>query len=292
MTSRRKPSKARIIFLPRMKNDSNNGPSQGRLRVVEGRHNALVKELRQAFGRGELTAGGFCAIEGTRIIEEAIRSGLRFHAVFFNHSAKLKPERLMPQLGARVETVLLPDKLFASAVPSDSPQGVAALVLCKETPIEQILGKTQNGPLLVIAGIQDPGNLGTILRSAEAFGAAGVLLAEGTVSPFNSKVVRSSAGSLFRIPFARIKLAELMPMIREKGIRLAATSSHKGVSLPQANLSVPIAIFIGNEGAGIAKDLIAKMDEIFVVPHTPQVESLNAAVATSIVLYEAARQRK
>ena len=83
-----------------------------------------------------------------------------------------------------------------------------------------------------------------------------------------------------------------MPMIREKGIRLAATSSHKGVSLPQANLSVPIAIFIGNEGAGIAKDLIAKMDEIFVVPHTPQVESLNAAVATSIVLYEAARQRK
>ncbi len=292
MTSRRKPSKARIIFLPRMKNDSNNGPSQGRLRVVEGRHNALVKELRQAFGRGELTAGGFCAIEGTRIIEEAIRSGLRFHAVFFNHSAKLKPERLMPQLGARVETVLLPDKLFASAVPSDSPQGVAALVLCKETPIEQILGKTQNGPLLVIAGIQDPGNLGTILRSAEAFGATGVLLAEGTVSPFNSKVVRSSAGSLFRIPFVRIKLAELMPMIREKGIRLTATSSHKGVNLPQAKLSGPIAIFIGNEGAGVAKDLIAQMDEIFVVPHAPQVESLNAAVATSIVLYEAARQRK
>jgi RNA methyltransferase, TrmH family len=292
MTNRRKPSKARIILLPRMKNDSNHGPNQGRLRVVEGRHNELVKELRQAFGRGELTADGFCAIEGTRIIEEAIRSGLRFHAVFFNRSAKLKSERLLPQLGARVETVLLPDKLFASAVPSDSPQGVAALVLCKETPVEQLLSKAQAGPLLVIAGIQDPGNLGTILRSAEAFGAAGVLLAEGTVSPFNSKVVRSSAGSLFRIPFARIKLAELMPMIREKGIRLAATSSHKGVSLPQANLSGPIAIFIGNEGAGVAKDLIKQMDEVFVVPHAPQVESLNAAVATSIVLYEASRQRK
>src|SRR6185437_5428535 len=286
MTNRRKPSKARIILLPRMKNDSNHGPNQGRLRVVEGRHNELVKELRQAFGRGELTADGFCAIEGTRIIEEAIRSGLRFHAVFFNRSAKLKSERLLPQLGARVETVLLPDKLFASAVPSDSPQGVAALVLCKEATAEQILGRAQAGPLLVIAGIQDPGNLGTILRSAEAFGAAGVLLGDGTVSPFNSKVVRSSAGSSFRIPFARIKLAEVIPLIREQGIRLAATSSHKGVSLPQAKLSGPIAIFIGNEGAGVAKDLIAKMDEMFVVPHAPQVESLNVAVATSIVLYE------
>jgi len=292
MTNRRKPNKARIILLPRMKNDSNPGSSNPRLRVVEGRHNALVKELRQAFGRGELTPGGFCAIEGARIIEEAIRSGLRFHAVFFSHSAKAKAERLLPQLGARVETVLLPDKLFASAVPSDSPQGVAALVMLKETAVEQILGRTQAGPLLVLAGIQDPGNLGAILRSAEAFGTAGVLLTEGTVSPFNPKVVRSSAGSLFRIPFARVKLAELMPKLREKGIRLAATSSHKGVSLPQAKLSSPLAIFIGNEGAGVAKDLIAQMDETFVVPHAPQVESLNAAVATSIVLYEAARQRK
>jgi RNA methyltransferase, TrmH family len=292
MTGRSKQCKARIISLPHMKNDSSSGGGRSRLRVVEGRHNALVKELRQAFGRAELTPDGFCAIEGARIIEEAIRSGLRFHAVFFSHSAKLKAERLLPQLGARVETVLLPDKLFASAVPSDSPQGVAALVLCKEATAEQILGRAQAGPLLVIAGIQDPGNLGTILRSAEAFGAAGVLLGDGTVSPFNSKVVRSSAGSLFRIPFARIKLAEVMPKLREKGIRLTATSSHKGVSLPQAKLSTPIAIFIGNEGAGIAKDLIAQMDEIFVVPHAPQVESLNAAVATSIVLYEASRQRK
>jgi TrmH family RNA methyltransferase len=263
-----------------------------RLRLVEGRHNALVKELRQAFSRSELTADGFCAIEGIRIIEEAIRSGARFHAVFFSQAAKLKAERLLPQFGSRVETILLPDKLFASAVPSDSPQGIAALVKWKETSVEDVLSKAQFGPLLAIVGIQDPGNLGTIFRSAEAFGAAGILLGEGTVSPFNSKVVRASAGSLFRFPMARVKLAEIMPALKSAGIRLAATSSHKGTSLPEANLTPPIAIFIGNEGAGVAKDLLASMDEILIVPHAPQVESLNAAIAASIVLYEAARQKQ
>src|SRR5438445_10457048 len=98
-----------------------------RLRRVEGRHNALVKELRRAFAGGELTEDGCFAIEGLRILEEAIRSGLKFRAVFFSSSAETKAGRLLPQIGAHVETISLPDKLFASAVPSDSPQGVAAL---------------------------------------------------------------------------------------------------------------------------------------------------------------------
>ena len=170
----------------------------GRLRRIEGRHNALVKELRAAFAHGELTPEGYCAIEGMRILEEAIRSGLKFKAVFFRASAENRAERLLPQLAAHVETLLLPDKLFASAVPSETPQGVAALVRCKPCKLEDVLAKAQAGPLLAIAGVQDPGNLGTILRSAEAFGAGGVLLGEGTVSPFNSKVIRASAGSAAR----------------------------------------------------------------------------------------------
>jgi TrmH family RNA methyltransferase len=157
---------------------------QRRLRHVEGRHNTLVKELRGAFAHGELTPDGYCAIEGMRILEEAIRSGLKFKVVFFRASAENRAERLLPQLSAHVETLLLPDKLFASAVPSETPQGVAALVGCKRFTLDDVLAKSQAGPLLAIAGVQDPGNLGTILRSAEAFGAGGVLLGEGTVSPF------------------------------------------------------------------------------------------------------------
>ncbi len=270
-----------------------------RLRRIEGRHNPLVKQLRQAFAHSELTDTGDCAIEGLRILEEAIRSGLRFSSVFFRESAQAAADRLLPQIGAQVETLLLPDKLFDSLVPSESPQGVAALVRLKQFSLDDILERMQLGPIVVLAGLQDPGNLGTILRSAEAFGSAGVILGEGTVSPFNSKVVRASAGSVFRLPIihnqaksAAAKLEEVCEKLRAQSVRLIATSSHKGSPLDQADLKNPAAIFFGNEGSGLPRDLMAKMDESIAIPHAAQVESLNAGVAASIVLYEAARQRK
>lgn len=261
-----------------------------RLRRIEGRHNALVKELRAAFAHGELTPDGYCAVEGMRIVEEAIRSGLKFKAVFFRNSAENRAERLLPQLAAHVETLLLPDKLFASAVPSETPQGVAALVRCKSFKLEDILAKSQAGPLLAIAGVQDPGNLGTILRSAEAFEAGGVLLGEGTVSPFNSKVIRASAGSVFRLSVVQAKLSGIVGQMRELGLRLIATSSHKGTALDQAMLTGPLAVFIGSEGAGLPRELLAEMTEVVAIPHSANVESLNAGVAASIILYEIARQ--
>ncbi len=262
-----------------------------RLRRIEGRHNAQVKELRAAFSHGELTSDGYCAIEGFRILEEAIRSGLQFRAVFFSESAAPRAEKLLSQLGAQVETLLLPDKLFSSAVPSDAPQGVAALARWKEFSMEDVLAKSPAGPILVIAGVQDPGNLGTILRSAEAFGAGGVLLGEGTVSPYNPKVVRASAGSVFRLPLARAKLSESLGGMKDHGLRLVGTASHKGTSLDQAKLSGPLAIFIGSEGAGLSRELIQQMDEVLAIPQAAQVESLNVGVAASIVLYEVARQK-
>jgi len=267
-----------------------------RLRRIEGRHNALVKELRQAFAWAEPTADGFCAVEGARILGEAIRSGLKFHAVFFRESAQNLAERLLPQIGTHVETLLLPDKLFNASVPSEAPQGVAALVQVKQFSPEDVLERLQLGPIVVVVGLQDPGNLGTILRSAEAFGSAGVVLGEGTVSPFNSKVIRASAGSIFRLPVVIAKSAGGMEKIcatmRSAEVRLIATSSHKGAALDQANLTGPVAIFVGSEGSGLSRELLAQVDELVTIPHATQVESLNAGVAGSLVLYEAARQRR
>jgi TrmH family RNA methyltransferase len=289
------------VTIPMKKTSETALSAQHRLRRVEGRHNPLVKQLRQAFSRAELTEGGDCAIEGLRILEEAIRSGLRFSAVFFRESSQDRAERLLPQIGAQVETLLLPDKLFDSLVPSESPQGVAALLRLKEFSLDDVVEKErlQVGPIVVLAGLQDPGNLGTILRSSEAFGSAGVVLGEGTVSPFNSKVIRASAGSVFRMPVIHghgksgtMKLEEVSNKLRANGVRLIATSSHKGTSLDQADLKSAVAIFFGNEGAGLSREVMAKMDEVVAIPHTEQVESLNAGVAASIVLYEAARQRK
>jgi len=270
--------------------------AQQRLRRIEGRHNALVKELRQAFAHAELTDEGDYAVEGLRIVEEAIRSGLRFKAVFFKESAQNLAERLLPQIGANVDTLLLPDKLFDAAVPSETPQGVAALVRVKNFSLDDLIERLQVGPILVVAGLQDPGNLGTILRSAEAFGSAGVVLGEGTVSAFNSKVIRASAGSIFRLPVISAKTAggldAISAKLRAQDVRLMATSSHKGTPLDAAKLTGPSAIFVGSEGSGLPRSLLAQLDESIAIPHSPNVESLNAGVAGSIVLYEAARQRR
>src|ERR1700685_2138920 len=138
-----------------MKKSPETTPSaQNRLRRIEGRHNPLVKQLRQAFSRAELTESGDCAIEGLRILEEAIRSGLRFSAVFFRESEQYRADRLLPQIGAHVETLLLPDKLFDSLVPSESPQGVAALVRFKEFSLDDVMEteRLQVGPIVVLAG--------------------------------------------------------------------------------------------------------------------------------------------
>jgi RNA methyltransferase, TrmH family len=269
---------------------------RSRLRRIEGRHNALVKELRQAFAHAELTESGECAIEGIRIVEEAIRSGLKFRAVFFRESAENIAEKLLPQIGSHVETLLVPDSIFDGAVPSETPQGIAALVRLREFSLDDILERLQVGPVMVLVGLQDPGNLGTILRSAEAFGSAGVVLGEGTVSPFNSKVIRASAGSIFRLPVVLSKavggLESLIAKLRSHSIRLIATSSHKGTPLDQALLTEHSAIFVGSEGSGLPRNLMAQVDELVAIPHAPQVESLNAGVAGSIALYEAARQRR
>jgi TrmH family RNA methyltransferase len=267
-----------------------------RLRRIDGRHNPLAKELRQAFSRAELTDDGFCAIEGVRIVEEATRSGLRFRAVIFKESAENLADRLLPQIGANVDTLLFSDTLFDSVVPSETPQGVAALVRWKEFSFEDVLERLQIGPVVVLVGVQDPGNLGTILRSAEAFGCAGAVLGEGTVSPFNSKVIRASAGSIFRLPLVLAKGAgetdNISSKLRNAGVRLIATSSHKGTPIDQARLTDSCAVFIGNEGAGLPRNLLSQVDELIAIPHAQQVESLNAGVAGSVVLYEAARQRQ
>lgn len=266
-----------------------------RLRRIEGRHNPLLKQLRQAFAHAELTEQGDCAIEGVHIMEEAIRSGLRFRAVLFRESSQSVAERLVPQLGVHVESVVVPDRIFDGAVPSETPQGVAALVKLKEHSLDDLLERLQVGPIVVVVGLQDPGNLGTILRSAEAFGSAGVVLGEGTVSRFNSKVIRASAGSVFRLPIVAANASGAVEgMLRQFSaheVRLMATSSHKGTSLDRANLAGSSAIFIGSEGAGLPRSLMSRMDETIAIPHSPRVESLNAGVAASIVLYEAARQR-
>jgi TrmH family RNA methyltransferase len=265
------------------------------VRIVQSKQNARLKELRRALaapGRGAGSEGrGLAGIEGPNLIEEALRAHLRVPCVFaaqgFEHLLETLP------LPTDTEVLLLPHALLDSALATESPQPVAALVEPPGWTWAHLLDRPGlTAPLLVVlAALQDPGNLGAILRSAEAFGADGVLCLPGTVSPWNPKSVRASAGSVFRLPLLATSETELLSHLRKAGVRLWTTTTHQAQPADLVDLAGPVALLIGNEGNGVPGSLASKAEGALTIPCPGPVESLNAAVAASVLLYEASRQR-
>ena len=226
------------------------------------------------------------AIEGDHLIAEAIRSGMVLKTVFLSERRELP--RIVPRT---VEVLILTDDVFSSVVETQSPQGIAALIVPPVRTLDAVLTAT---PLLLLAaGLQDPGNLGTLVRSAEAFGATGILTTPGTVNPWNQKALRASVGSIFRMPVVAIDLDQALAL-KTRGIHLLAavgTNDYGNLPIHQADFTTPCAILIGNEGAGLAPDWLDLADLRITIPCPGPVESLNAAIAGSLILYEASRQR-
>ena len=253
--------------------------------VVTSRSNARVKQLRAAFAGQARLSGGLIAIEGDHLLEEALRSGMVLKTVFVSERREV-PRGVTAKIPRGVEVVRLANDVFQSCVETQAPQGVAAMLVPPVGSIEKML---KGVPLLVIAvGLQDPGNLGTLVRSAEAFGATGVLTTAGTVSVWNQKAVRASAGSVFRVPLMNCD-DEVMEKLQEAGVRLLAAVKD---GVMASGMEGPTALMIGNEGAGLPEEWLARADARVTVPCPGDVESLNAAVAGSILLYEASRQRR
>jgi TrmH family RNA methyltransferase len=264
-------------------------------RIVQSKQNARLKQLKRALAHPGRDADGLArptaGIEGPNLLTEALRAGLRIDCVFAAQGAEHLLEDL--DLPPEAETLLLPRELLASALTTEAPQPIAALI---ETPAwnwADILGGGDKAPplILVLAGLQDPGNLGTILRSAEAFGARGVLSLPGTVSAWNPKAVRASAGSVFRLPLLAAGAEESFARLREAGITLWTTAVTGAAPAHLADLAGPIALLIGNEGNGVPEELAAQAERAVTIPCPGPVESLNASVAASVLLYEASRQR-
>lgn len=259
------------------------------IRIVQSRQNPRVKELRAALARSARTESGLLAIEGEHLLLEAIASGLEITSVLIQTGR----EALLDKLGVspETETLALPPEVFASAVQTESPQGIAAFVRTPAFSLDQVF----RGPgqlLLIAAGLQDPGNLGTLIRSAEAFGATGYVALPGTVSPDNQKALRASAGSIFRLPGITICEDHLFSVLKEKKIRSIAAVASGGEALASHDLTQPCALILGNEGSGIPQSILSRADARVTIPTPGPVESLNAAIAGSILLYEAARQRR
>jgi TrmH family RNA methyltransferase len=255
--------------------------------VVSSRTNARVKQLLAAFQGHARLSGGMVAIEGDHLLEEALRSGMVLKTVFVSE------RREVPKIVPRgVEVMRLTGELFGSVVETQSPQGVAALMVPPVFVLDDVMGKVS--PLILVAvGLQDPGNLGTLVRSAEAFGATGVLTTAGTVSAWNQKALRASVGSVFRVPVLGVEASEVEEL-KGRGVKLIAAvgADDAGViAVQEMDFMTGCAVMIGNEGAGLAAEWMEMSDVRVTIPCPGAVESLNAAVAGSLLLYEASRQR-
>ncbi len=258
-------------------------------RIVQSRQNSRVKELRASFSSGGRADSGRVGIEGEHLLAEAVRSGIEIATVFFRSGDEALLKRIA--LDGNVEILELPPEVFSSAVSTGSPQGIAALVTPRTFSLDDVL--SGESPLIVIAaGLQDPGNLGTLIRSAEAFGASGMITLPGTVSLWNAKALRASSGSVFRLPVVASTECEVFSRLRAAGIRIFAAVAEAGVSSAKSQLNGSVALVIGNEGRGLSPELLKRADERISIPCPGPVESLNAAIAGSILLYEAARQRR
>jgi TrmH family RNA methyltransferase len=264
------------------------------VRVVESKQNARLKELRKALSSPGRGVGALVGIEGPKLIEEALRAGLRVKTIFVAQSPDRALERILEKLSLPRETEILhlPKKLLDQALATETPQSIAALIEPPRWSWSHVLNQNQEKTLvIVLAGLQDPGNLGTILRSAEAFGATGVVSLPGTVSAWNTKAVRASTGSVFRVPLIAASEADCFARLHEAGVTISATTSRGAKSADCVDLTGPVALVIGNEGNGVPGALAAHADSTITIPFPGPVESLNAAVAASVLLYEASRQR-
>ncbi len=259
---------------------------------IKSRSNPLLRRLREL--RESARAGETCLLEGPRLVLEALAAGARVIEAAAGPRAERTSagrEALIALVEAGARPRRVQEDVLASLSEAETSQGLLAIAERPRFDEGRLFAGT---PLVVVAvGVQNPGNLGGLLRTAEAAGATGAVLAGATADPFSWKALRGSMGSAFRLPHIRERnVAAALDRLEAKGLRLAATVSRGGSRYDQADLRGPLALLLGNEGAGLPEGVAARARLRLSIPVCPPVESLNVGVAAGILLFEAARQRR
>jgi TrmH family RNA methyltransferase len=249
--------------------------------------NPLLKDVRRAVVKGTLTEDGCAVAETFHLLEEALRSDCFVKAVLAAESVQSAVESHVRGL-KRVRVIVVEDGLFQMISATETSQGVIALVRPPTWTLDQLF--RGQSLVVVLDGVQDPGNAGSVVRSAEAFGATGVLFLKGSVSPYNPKTLRASAGSIFRMPLVHGLDEDLArAALEQKRLDMFAAVPRGDKSLRDVDLTRRCALLIGSEGRGVSEKLRSAAYDLRIP--TAGVESLNASVAAGILLYEARRQR-
>jgi TrmH family RNA methyltransferase len=258
---------------------------------LRSRSNPSYRRLVKLKERGSDT---LCLLEGPKLLEEAMRAGVPIVEVAFSGRAETndRAKPLLSELASRgVPLRRLEGSLLASLSEAETSQGLVALAERPRFSEEAIFA---GRPLVVVAvGVQDPGNLGGLFRTAEAAGATGALLTEGTADPLSWKSLRGSMGSAFRLPHVRgLSASEAMRRLHARALRVVATAGTGGRAYTDFDWHGPVALLLGNEGAGLPESLHRSADAVVTIPLQGSVESLNVGVAAGLLLFEAARQRR
>jgi TrmH family RNA methyltransferase len=260
---------------------------------IFSRQNPLVKRYRQVRAGLDRQA---IFLEGVRLIKEAIQSGIEMESVIIVRDLLTRPHlsQLISQLteqGVRCEVTSWEILQYLSDV--ETPPGILAIAHHRARDLKEVLDQIEGIPLLmVVEAWRDPGNMGTMMRSGEALGVSAVVATEQTVDPFSPKVIRASMGSALRLPVvAHVNLRSALVLIKNQGLQLVAATVQGDHALTAVDFTKPTALLIGNEAFGLSGDAQAQATIRVKIPMRPPVESLNAAMAATILVYEAARQR-
>jgi RNA methyltransferase, TrmH family len=258
--------------------------------TIQSVQNAKVKEWAKLSTKKGREKDQAFLIEGAHLVEEALKSGISMRAILLTEDYSLSST--FQQFLSHTPTPIywISQAVSEKLSETETPQGVFAVV---EMKLHQLAELTPGSPvLLLLDAVQDPGNLGTMIRTADAAGIGGVILGRGTVDVYNPKTVRSTMGSLFHLPIVQADLLSTCEELVKQGFRLIATSLEGAVSYDEPVYDGPIAIIIGNEGNGVSQEVLDRCQTKVKIPIFGQAESLNAATAAGIILYEAVRQRK
>jgi TrmH family RNA methyltransferase len=243
---------------------------------IESVKNQKVKQWRKLHTRKEREATGTFMIEGLHLVEEALKTKEMIKDLIVCEDTTLPTHWNIDQLNV----ILVTKEVMKAISDTEAPQGVAAI--CE---FQKQHGADSWEKVLFVDGVQDPGNLGTIIRTADAAGIDGIILGEGTVDHYNSKVIRSSQGSLFHLPIVNGNLMEWLQVYKEKQIPIYGTSLQNGVSYREASPTGQFCLIIGNEGSGVKKELLQQTTKNLYIPIYGGAESLNVGIATGILLY-------
>ncbi|MDW7652134.1 MAG: RNA methyltransferase [Bacillota bacterium] len=259
--------------------------------MIESAQNQTLKLYRSLEKRKNREELGVVPLEGARLIADAVGRGIVPQTVLLAAGREIADFPFLGQIADKARFITVAEKLFAQTAFTESPQGILAIVNQPVWTVPDLFAK-EPAFLLVADGVQDPGNLGTMLRSATAAGAGGAVLLPGTVDAANPKALRAAMGAYFAIPTIQWEPGRLLDELKSRGIRLVTTAIESRTHYEQYDWTMPVAVVIGNEGTGVSAMIAEAADTDVSVPMAGAMESLNAAVAMSVIFFEASRQRR